>query len=316
MTSRGTSYTFEEDVHLCKKYLHILKNPIIGRSHSKDNIWSRLEIDYNNSKPEFITQIRPKRSLQCRMQLILTAVAKLRECIQQVENLNLKDASELDILNQAKVLLAQDKNYKKGFKFDHVFSILKDSEQYENNIINTRISVSRRRNYQNYQDNYHENFVVSEPKSPTSESSTSESLELSSFSLKIFDENFGHCSTQQPNGMDKAKSKRKNSVESSDAIETKEQENRQLGEMLKENNSFRQKIYQMQMVRAQIESRKLALAEYREQNKILLADLNSIADPKVREFFVREQMQIMQKRSQQQGQGSQQQGQESKHTSD
>ncbi|KAF4400614.1 hypothetical protein G4B88_023407 [Cannabis sativa] len=116
--------------------------------------------------------------------------------------------------------------------------------------------------------------------------------------------------------MDKAKSKRKNSVESSDAIETKEQENRQLGEMLKENNSFRQKIYQMQMVRAQIESRKLALAEYREQNKILLADLNSIADPKVREFFVREQMQIMQKRSQQQGQGSQQQGQESKHTSD
>ncbi|KAF4371657.1 hypothetical protein F8388_008597, partial [Cannabis sativa] len=120
------------------------------------------------------------------------------------------------------------------------------------------------------------------PKSPTSESSTSESLELSSFSLKIFDENFGHCSTQQPNGMDKAKSKRKNSVESSDAIETKEQENRQLGEMLKENNSFRQKIYQMQMVRAQIESRKLALAEYREQNKILLADLNSIADPKVR----------------------------------
>ncbi|XP_062097451.1 uncharacterized protein LOC133803419 [Humulus lupulus] len=306
MTSRGTSYTFEEDVHLCQTYLHTFKDPNIGKSHSKENLWRRVEVDYNSSKPEFITQIRPKRSLQCRMQVILTAVGRLRGCIQQAENLNPKDASEQNILNQAKVLLAKDKNYKKGFKFDHVWPLLKDSEKCANNI-NTAISNIQREN---------DTFAPSQSKSPTSESSTSASLELSSFSLKIFDENVGHCSTQQPNGTDKANSKRKNNVQNSDTIDIMEQENRQLADMLKENNSYRQKIYQIQMLRAQIESRKLSLAEYREENKILLADLNSITDPKIREFFLSEQTRIMQKRSQQQGQGSRQQGQDSKHTSD
>ena len=51
--------------------------------------------------------------------------------------------------------------------------------------------------------------------------------------------------------------------------------------------------------------KKLALAEYQEDNKFLFKDLKSITDPSLREFFQNEQSRIMQKRAQQQGQGPQ-----------
>ncbi|KAK3193403.1 hypothetical protein Dsin_024713, partial [Dipteronia sinensis] len=59
--------------------------------------WSRVETDYNNTKPENIGEPRGKRSLQCRMQTILNAVGKLRGCIRQMKSLNPSGASEVDI---------------------------------------------------------------------------------------------------------------------------------------------------------------------------------------------------------------------------
>ncbi|GAY41561.1 hypothetical protein CUMW_060450 [Citrus unshiu] len=53
------------------------------------------------------------------MQSILATIGKLRGCIRQIENQNPRGASEQEILNRAKVLLAQDKKYNKWFKFDH-----------------------------------------------------------------------------------------------------------------------------------------------------------------------------------------------------
>ncbi|VYS52338.1 unnamed protein product [Arabidopsis thaliana] len=60
------------------------------------------------------------------MTTILSPVSKLRGCVNQIENKNPSGASEQDILNQAKMLLTQYDAYKAGFKFDHVWPILKD----------------------------------------------------------------------------------------------------------------------------------------------------------------------------------------------
>ncbi|KDO38534.1 hypothetical protein CISIN_1g048262mg [Citrus sinensis] len=116
-TPRSTSYTHKEDIHLFHIYLDISQNPIVGINQSRDAFWSRVEIEYNNSKPDFTTQDRPRRYLQKRMQSILAAIGKLRGCVRQIENLNLNGASKQDI------------NYNKGFKFDHVWPILKDTEK-------------------------------------------------------------------------------------------------------------------------------------------------------------------------------------------
>ena len=98
-TPKSTSYTHKEDIHLCNIYLDIFQNPIVGTNQSRDAFWSRVEIEYNDSKPEFTTQVRPRRSLQKRMQSILNAISKLRGCVRKIENQNPSVASVQDIVS-------------------------------------------------------------------------------------------------------------------------------------------------------------------------------------------------------------------------
>ncbi|KAK2647796.1 hypothetical protein Ddye_015285 [Dipteronia dyeriana] len=60
--------------------------------------WSRVETDYNSTEPDHISELRGKRSLQCRMHTILVVVGKLWGCIRHIESLNPSDASEADII--------------------------------------------------------------------------------------------------------------------------------------------------------------------------------------------------------------------------
>ncbi|KAK2655449.1 hypothetical protein Ddye_008501 [Dipteronia dyeriana] len=133
MSTKSSSYTNAEDKHLCHIYLDLSQNPIIGIYQSRHMLWTRVETDCNNNRPSFITELRNKRSLQCRMQTILTVMGKMRGCIQQIESLKPRGASEADVMNQAKMLLSQDAKYKHGFKFDHVWPILKDMQKFTNN---------------------------------------------------------------------------------------------------------------------------------------------------------------------------------------
>ena len=59
-----------------------------------------LELKLNTIiKLEFTTQVRPRRSLQKRMQSILVAIGKLRGCVRQIENQNPSGAFEQDIVS-------------------------------------------------------------------------------------------------------------------------------------------------------------------------------------------------------------------------
>ncbi|KAK2652249.1 hypothetical protein Ddye_012105 [Dipteronia dyeriana] len=174
-TKRSSSYTNAEDTHLCHIYLDVSQNPIIGIYQSKDMFWSRVENDYNNSRPSFITEVRNKISLQCRMQTILTSIGKMRGCIRQIERLKPNGASKADIMNQAKILLSQDNKYKHGFRFDHVWPILKDMEKFADNETETQSPFQPETGH----------FVSSQEDSPTPESPTTVYPGLSSFSLNI-----------------------------------------------------------------------------------------------------------------------------------
>ncbi|XP_059289245.1 uncharacterized protein LOC132042733 [Lycium ferocissimum] len=76
-------------------------------------------------------EYRNKRSLECRIKVIEKAIRKLNCCVRQVENLHPSGASDKDIIDQAKCLLMQDPNYQKGFKFDHVWDMMKDFEKFK-----------------------------------------------------------------------------------------------------------------------------------------------------------------------------------------
>lgn len=112
----------------------------------------------------------------------------------------------------------------------------------------------------------------------------------------------------------RAKSKKKNDEESQKIIQIIKDEYRQLVEILKKGSEGRQQIFEIQMLKVQNESRKLASTEYEEENKILLNDLDYISDPTLCIlflFFGLEQLIILQKKKK----GGQQQGEESQNTS-
>ncbi|KAL2484391.1 hypothetical protein Adt_29147 [Abeliophyllum distichum] len=184
------------------------------------------------------------------MSIIITAIGKLRGCIRQVEYSNPSGASEQDILNRAKTLLAQDDKFKKGFKFDHVWSLLKDTEKFGHDS-NRKLPDCQWQSV---------NFASSQSESPTSESPNSVSLGLSSFSLHINEQNFGGTSTERPIGVKKAKGKKKTEEENTIVIETIREQNRQLSERLTKGKDDRQQNYEIQMLRAQTEAKKVAVA--------------------------------------------------------
>ncbi|KAI3462338.1 hypothetical protein Pfo_019001, partial [Paulownia fortunei] len=128
-------------------------------------------------------------------------------------------------------------------------------------------------------------------------SPVSASLGLSLFSLNLSDDNIDGISSQRPIGVKKSKLKRKKDEQMSIVANVIEDETWQLVDILKHRSTDREQNYQIQI-------KKLALAEMREVNKILLKKLNSITHPKVREYFQNEQTRNVQKRAQQQHLGS------------
>ena len=89
MTSRSSGYTISEDVLLCQVYLDISQDPIMGRYQSANEIWSRVELKYNELRQQHL-EYRNMRSVHSRMDTIIAEVRRLNGCLKQVENLNPK----------------------------------------------------------------------------------------------------------------------------------------------------------------------------------------------------------------------------------
>ncbi|KAK2638356.1 hypothetical protein Ddye_026151 [Dipteronia dyeriana] len=286
--NQSSGYTNEDDIHLCHVYLDVSQNPIIGTNQSRDQFWSRVESDYNNLKAEFITELRAKRSLQCRMQTILTSVNKLRGCVRQIENLHPNSASDQDIMHRAKALLMQDKKYIKGFKFDHVWSILKDIPKFSNDTSLPQLSQKWR-----------VDICSSQSNSPSTESPTSPNLASSTFSLHLIDEDILVNSSQRPVEVKKAKLKRIEEEQHLNVLESIKQNSKEIKGIFKKSTKDRRKNFILQMIAAKIEAKKWAVKELREEQKIFQKDLSSEPDLAVREYYQTERIRILAKKAQQ-----------------
>lgn len=92
------NYTTDEDQHLCRVYLDISQDSETGIYQKRDNFWNRILEVYNSEKPSPNMCDRNKRSIETRMQVILSHLSKFKACVQQVEYLNQSGASEKDIV--------------------------------------------------------------------------------------------------------------------------------------------------------------------------------------------------------------------------
>ncbi|KAG5614117.1 hypothetical protein H5410_013941, partial [Solanum commersonii] len=259
----------------------ISQDPITGICQSYDQFWVRIEQSYNNLKEESWIY-HNKKSLQCRIALIEKAIRKLSGCIRQIKNLHPNGASDIDIINQAKMLLMQEPTYKKGFKFDHVWNLMKDFEKFKDIDIGKKKVRGQGSTLQS---------LESEAPSPTSPIVSSPNL--SSFSLDL-NENFsGHyTSSERPIGVKKSKLKRSKDEGLSSAMKLFEAENNRLGKMLSESATSKQQDGERL-------DRYIKAKEFRDETKILMKNLETISDPNIRDYLQREQERILEKRNRQ-----------------
>ncbi|XP_062088471.1 glutathione S-transferase T3-like [Humulus lupulus] len=265
-SSRTASYSLEEDMHLCHVYIDISQDPIIGRNQSGNSFWARVESEYHKNE-KFSNQPRPRRSLQTRMTTIIGAIAKLRGCINQIQNKNPSGASQEDILNQAKMLLAQEKKYSRGFKFDHVWPILKHIQKFTSDD-----NINGPSRFQ--QDG--PNFTSSKSSSHNFDSPTSASTGMSSFDLNINNEEIITNSTERPIGVKKAKAKQLGDDQFNKLME----QSKKLIQVIEKSNTDRNERHKRKT-----------------EDKILFTDLDSISDPEFLQYIQSERRRIYRERA-------------------
>ncbi|KAG5623248.1 hypothetical protein H5410_008466 [Solanum commersonii] len=237
----------------------ISQDSITGICQSYDQFWVRIEQSYNNLKEESWIY-RNKKSLQCRIALIEKAIRKLSGYIRQIENLHPSGASDIDIINQAKMLLMQEPTYKKGYR-------------HRKKKVRGQSST----------------LQSSESEAPSPTSPIVSSPNLSSFSLNL-NENFsGHyISSERPIGVKKSKLKRSKDEGLSSAMKLFETKNNRLGKMLSESATSKQQDGERL-------DRYIKAKEFRDETKILMKNLETICDPNIRDYLQREQQEYLKK---------------------
>ncbi|KZV51694.1 hypothetical protein F511_29520 [Dorcoceras hygrometricum] len=221
-SARSASYSYQEDIHLCHVYLNISQDPIKGINQSRNQFWTRVEESYNNS---------------------MTSDAIL--VVLQI----------MDIMIRAKELMEQDDNFKKGFKFDHVWSIMKDMEKFTASSNPSRNPI--RRSVEIFDSPQSDTQATDSPKSA--------SPGLSQFELNLSDENIGGSSSQRPLGVKKAKLKKKKDEYFSQTIESIRAGQEKIIEMIEHGTACREQINQMQIQRMQ--QKQLRILNERDERK-------------------------------------------------
>lgn len=166
----------------------------------------------------------------------------------------------------------QEKGYASGFKFNHVWSVLKDYVQTQ-----TVAGVS----------SLPEEEDIPESRNPS----------LSSFDINLSSD--GGSSSLRPEDLIKSKLKRKQEEDASSSLANSlKEENAKLWEMLLSTATKGDRDVELEMKKIEAKNRKSKIEELKRDDSILLIDLDTISDPERREFFRSEQQQIMQKRRQ------------------
>ena len=177
--------------------------------------------------------------------------------------------------DRARALLRQSPNFTKGFKFDHVWPILKNMEKFTENV-NMPPPSYKRKSDSSQSDN-------PDPDSPIPASPV-----MSSFNVNLTDDDVGDAiggsSSQRPIGVKKAKLKKKCDDSLSLLVKTIKEENEKLVQALNMGDSKLDQNYELQAKRVQNEERKLTLKEVKEENRILYMNLDAITDLNLREF--------------------------------
>lgn len=176
---------------------------------------------------------------------------------------------------------------KKGFQFDHVFSIMQNMEKFKDHNEPRHPHKISRKNFSTHV-------------SSSSENATPDSPNISSFNINLSEDNVdvtsfdvnasvGGSSYERPIGVKKAKAKRKNDEVQAVDFAKLQQNTQQMMGMMKDTIENRHQYFLQQQ-------EKMAFYKAKREDKIMSIDLNAITDPDTHAYYKQEKEKIIRSR--------------------
>ncbi|KAH7857718.1 hypothetical protein Vadar_015836 [Vaccinium darrowii] len=104
-SSRGKSFTPEQDEAICRAYLCITEDPIIGNSQPRSQFWQRVLQQYQEKTNDVQ---RTEASIKARWQNIQKCCNKFRGCLRSIEALNQSGMTHQNEYDMAKQTYYED----------------------------------------------------------------------------------------------------------------------------------------------------------------------------------------------------------------
>ncbi|KAG5527482.1 hypothetical protein RHGRI_028395 [Rhododendron griersonianum] len=125
---RGKGFTMVEDEALCRAYLAISQDPIIGTNQTMANLWERLRLCFSSQAD--VDCNRTAVSLMKRWSKIQKAVSKFCGFLAQVERRQKSGTGEKEKMAEAKRMFSIDER-NKSFMFESCWEILRHSCKWD-----------------------------------------------------------------------------------------------------------------------------------------------------------------------------------------
>lgn len=131
LKTRGANYKTHEDVVLCKAWLSVSYDPIVGIYQTGDDFYRKVKAEFDDELARQSNAVaeRSSASLQSRFQTISHAVSKFVGCHEKVSAAITSGRSPVDIEHDAiRLYEASPKNG--TFKFTQCWYVLRDSPKW------------------------------------------------------------------------------------------------------------------------------------------------------------------------------------------
>lgn len=126
---KGTNWTDEEDVALCRAYMTVSEDRETGSSQSRRSLWESVAKEYDEITPDG-SIVRPAKGLQSRYQSISRAATKFESLYQQVLKLQPSGMNEADMIERAQRNFRDEPDDHKDFKHIPCWKVLRKYKKF------------------------------------------------------------------------------------------------------------------------------------------------------------------------------------------
>ncbi|XP_012836528.1 PREDICTED: glutathione S-transferase T3-like [Erythranthe guttata] len=119
-SSRGRNFSSDEDASLCRAYIAISEDPLIGKNQSMTTMWKRIQEKFHELVPDG-GEKRTAKSLKSHWTKINQSCTRFAECVAQITLRPRSGANAIDNLDDARLLY---------FNLDHCWTILQDGKKW------------------------------------------------------------------------------------------------------------------------------------------------------------------------------------------